>query len=155
MAEALSWIELPFIHVSRALPVPSGTIRGHQPRHDSDLARWCGQTEHVLVTIDTDFREKWVRSGLLIKYGVEVIVFATDVKGLDTQHLEITKRYHRWQADLTRYPYGHRVWEQYLNRSGPDLKSGKKIKTRSRQPRRPSTIEPERRDERSSIAVRE
>lgn len=134
MAKALAIVELPFIHVTDALPAPPGTPRGRLPRPDPDIAKWCGMTNYVLVTIDADFHTRWVKSGLLAAHGVEVIVFAADLKGLDEQHARVTRHYPYWQSELGLNPYVHRVWVQTL-RKAPGLIQGKPARRRSRQPK--------------------
>jgi hypothetical protein len=114
-------------------PQPHGTLPGRCRTSDEEIAKWCGLTSTVLVTIDTDFRTRWVRSGELEANGVEVIVFAEDLKGLDEQHSRVTRHHPYWQAELQRQPYAHRVWVQ--NRPlHPSLLMGKKARRRSRTP---------------------
>lgn len=150
VAQALTIVELPFVHVAEALPTPPGTPRGRQPRPDSDVAKWCGQTSHVLVTIDTDFHTRWIKTGLLAAHGVEVVVFSEDLKGLTAQHARVTRHYPYWQSVLGRGPYLHRVWMQ-TTRLEPGLIQGKQARRRSRQPR---SSEPAQPSERSSTAGR-
>lgn len=126
-------VELPFTHVASVFPQPPGTPPGRCRTPDPDIAKWCGQTSTVLVTIDTDFHTRWLKSGLLAAHGVEVIVFADDLKGLDEQHARVTRHYPQWQTDLRQQPYAHRVWVQ--NRQlHPTLLKGKKARRRSRTP---------------------
>ena len=148
MAQALATVELPFMHVTDALPAPPGTPRGRLPRPDSDVAKWCGQAGRVLVTIDTDFYTRWIKSGLLAQHGVEVIVFTEDLKGLEHQHARVTKHYPWWQKELGAQPYMHRVWVQ-TSKLAPGLMQGRRARRRSRHPNAPA-----RPSARSSTAAR-
>jgi hypothetical protein len=134
-------VELPFSHVSTVFPQPTGTIPGRCRTPDEDIAKWCGQTSTVLVTIDKDFQTRWVRSGLLAAHGVEVIVFTKDLKGLDEQHARITRHYPHWQTELQRQPYTHRVWMQN-QKLNPTKIIGKQARRRSRTPAPTVTAQP-------------
>ena len=111
VARALAEVELPFLHVSD-IPGFGDDRPGRAPVEDQAIARWCGATGYVLVTVDSDFRGRWVRSGLLAAHDVEVIVFLHDLVGLAEQHRRITACHPVWVANLTALPAGHRVWEQ-------------------------------------------
>jgi hypothetical protein len=149
VAAALATVELPFLHVTEAIPPPPGTPRGRQPAPDPEVAKWCGQAQYVLVTIDTDFWSRWVKTGLLANCGVEVIVFNEDLKGLEAQHSRVTRHYAFWQETLGKSPYAHRVWSQ-TRKLEPGLIQGRKARRRSRA--KPATG-PERPSVRSSTAV--
>ena len=79
----------------------------------------------MLVTIDSDFRTRWIKSGLLQSCGAEVIVFTQDLKGPREQHSRIVKHIPHWLADLAAYPYGFRVWQQTQN-ARPSIVQGPK-----------------------------
>jgi hypothetical protein len=117
VARALRLVELPFAHVA---DVFGGAVTGQSPVEDEVIARWCGTGGHVLVTIDGDFRARWVRSGLLATHDVEVIVFHRDILGLAEQHRRVTLAYEGWVQALCRHDAGHRVWEQRA-RGSPTL----------------------------------
>ena len=124
-------VEYPITHVVDALPQYRGPLAGQSQATDAEIAQWCGQTEHVLVTIDTDFSGRWVRSGLLAVHGVEVIVFDRDIPGLRNQHARITRHFDAWQDALRRQPYLHRVWIQG-KRIEPVLNAGSSTRRRIR-----------------------
>lgn len=88
------------------------------------------------MTIDEDFRGRWVRSGLLKVEGVEVINFVHEVAGLKEQHRRITNHLPVWIEELERHPYLHRVWLQHKY-GKPMLQEGKKRRSRSRTTKRP------------------
>lgn len=130
-AEALALVEEPVIHVVKALPQFAGPVPGNCSAPDEKIAEWCGATSHVLVTIDTDFIGRWIHSRLLATYGVEVIVFDRDLKGLPEQHRRVTAHLPHWQYELGRQPYAFRVWEQGVS-ARPRLREGKKRRQRAR-----------------------
>lgn len=99
------------LHVSR-VPGLGGSTAGQSGADDASVARWCATTGHVLVTCDSDFSGRWVRSGLLAREGVETIVFAWQVRGLQEQHRQVTARYESWAYQLADLPADHRVWIQ-------------------------------------------
>jgi hypothetical protein len=99
VAEALAIVRLPFVHVSR-VPSMGSAVVGRSPTPDEVIAKWCAATGRVLVTCDEDFRGRWVRSGLLCKHGVEVIVFEKELAGLEEQHHRVTMHYPWWQLTL-------------------------------------------------------
>lgn len=117
MADALRLVEWNICHVC-ALPGNTATVPGQCNIADERIAEWCAATERVLVTIDSDFRERWVRSGLLAQHGVETIVFTKDLIGLQEQHRRVTLSLPFWEEALGGSPYGHQVWEQGPHR-GP------------------------------------
>ena len=135
VGDALALVELPIIHVYRALPQHQGPVVGHCHAPDEVIAPWCAKTQHVLVTIDEDFKGRWLRSGLLAAHGVEVIVFDKDIPGLTAQHLRITTCLPWWQRTLEPHPYGHRVWLQTRKRV-PILIRGKHTTRSTRLPSR-------------------
>lgn len=116
---------LPVTHVVRALPAYAGPVEGQSRAPDEVIAPWCARTEHVLVTIDEDFKGRWIRSGLLAEHGVEVIVFDRDIIGLAEQHHRITMHLPHWQDELSGAPYAHRVWLQ-TRKQRPQLLIGKR-----------------------------
>lgn len=134
VAEALRLVGHSVRHVSEVPSLGKGAVKGQQPAEDEDIAKWCGQTETVLVTIDSDFQTRWVRSGALKRAGVEVIVFPHDLPGLDEQHRIVTACLPGWQRMLGRDAYGHRVWRHNPPRKDPELMIGKKRRPRSRRP---------------------
>ena len=109
-------MEHPVRHVHEAVPAPTG-VKGQTEAEDPDIASWCASHRYVLVTADSDFKGRWLRSGLLGERGVEVIVFSRDLEGLHVQHSLITKFLPKWQAELGLQEYGYRVWDQSLNGS--------------------------------------
>jgi len=118
-------------HVAKVLDVPQGTVHGRQPQPDAEVARWCGAHERVLVTIDADFRTRWVRSQLLASHGVEVVVFTEDLRGLVEQHRRVTAGLEHWDTTLSRDPYGFRVWVQG-RRGAPKIQHGPSARRRPR-----------------------
>jgi hypothetical protein len=91
-----------------------------------------------LVTIDSagfSFNGRWVRTGLLARHGVEVIVFDRDIKGITEQHRRLTAHLPYWQSELERQPYGYRVWHQ-----GKPLKPNMSVGQRRRQRSRSSNL---------------
>lgn len=139
MAEALKLCGYPITHVTEVLPGGATAVPGRNRTPDDVIASWCARTEHVLVTIDEDFRGKWLRSGLLASAGVEVITFDREVAGLRAQHERITKHFPWWEQELSKQPYGHRVWTQGL-RLHPRLmkSSARRQRASPRQAGRPS-----------------
>jgi hypothetical protein len=129
VAKALALVEHPIMHVTELPGHPSNVV-GQSPVPDDEIARFCGRTAHVLVTIDRDFQGRWIRSGLLKEHGVEVIAFDRDIKGLDEQHRRITEHLRYWHAELGKLPYGHRIWLQTTRRH-PVLLEGKRATRRS------------------------
>jgi hypothetical protein len=93
-------------------PDNTATTPGQSNVEDPDIAKWVADSERVLVTIDSDFRTRWIKTGLLQRHGVEVIVFTQDLKGLREQFGRVVKHLPYWATDLREYPYGYRVWEQ-------------------------------------------
>lgn len=137
VAQALATVELPFTHVALEPSLGTGRVRGQQPASDKDIAEFCAKTEHVLVTIDSDFRGSWERSGVLARAGVEVIVFTTDLVRLEEQHRVVTACLPGWRRELEAItPYGYRRWNQDPRRRSPVLSVGKR-KRRTRSPRSP------------------
>ncbi len=132
MAEALALVEHPFVHVSEVLPSPS-LPSGQAGASDEEIAAWCADDVSVLVTTDSDFKGRWIRSGLLARHGVEVIVFNRDIPGLGNQHLRITTHLPAWQSELERQPYAYRVWVQNMS-GGLKLRIGKKATPRRHGP---------------------
>jgi Domain of unknown function (DUF5615) len=122
VAAALATVHLPFIHVSR-VPGMESDVVGRSPTPDEVIAKWCATAKRVLVTCDEDFRGRWVRSGLLKKHGVEVIVFEKELAGLDEQHHRITMHYPWWQSTLGKHKPAHRVWLQGSRRSPREQKA--------------------------------
>ena len=118
MADALASVGEPVIHVSK-VPGFEGDVAGQSPADDETIAKWCAATGRVLVTCDEDFRGRWVRSGLLERHGVEVIVFDEELAGLRAQHREITRHLPHWQQELGLHQPGHRVWLQSRHRNAP------------------------------------
>ncbi len=116
VAEALSIVGAPFIHISK-VPGLEGKQQGRSGADDETVARWCEAKNRVLVTCDSDFRGRWVRSSLLAQVGVELIVFNWQVRGLQEQHRQITRRYNSWINQLSAHPQGHRVWLQRKGRT--------------------------------------
>jgi len=108
-------------------PLNTATTVGQCNVQDEDVAPWCADNRFVLVTIDRGFKTRWIKSGLLADHGVEVIVFAKDIKGPRAQHEAITKRLPHWMAVLGQYPYGFRVWEQ-TEKLVPSWRHGNKKK---------------------------
>lgn len=133
IGEALGLVGLPITHVWQAFPTYQGSIRGHCTAPDSEIAKWCGRTGHVLVSMDDDFTGRWMRSKVLESYGVEVIWFNKQVAGLPEQHRRVTLHLPLWQEELGRYAYGFRIWEQ-TTKQRPQLRQGKKKRRRSRVP---------------------
>lgn len=125
MAEALARVDQPVSHVFHELGPGTATVYGQTNIEDVEIARWCGQTGTVLVTIDEDFRARWVRSGALERHGVEVICFDRDIIGLQEQHRRVTVHLPAWQQELTAHPYAHRVWLQ-TTRQRPEIIVGKR-----------------------------
>ena len=125
MADALA----PFWPVSHIMHHPMNTapVFGHCNVEDPDVARWVANQRMVLVTIDSGFQTRWVKSGVLERHGVEVIVFTKDLKGPREQHERITKHLPHWVTDLGQYAYGYRVWEQ-SERLHPVVRQGNKKK---------------------------
>ena len=72
MAEALKLCGYPITHVTEVLPGGATGVPGRNRTPDDVIASWCAHTGRALVTIDEDFRGKWLRSGLLANAGVEV-----------------------------------------------------------------------------------
>lgn len=101
----------PVLHVE-GIPGNTAATTGQCDHQDATIAKWCAAEERVIVSIDTDFRARWVKTNLLIDYGVEAIVFSQDVKGLREQHRRVTIGLPRWDDVLGRLPYGFRVWSQ-------------------------------------------
>jgi predicted nuclease of predicted toxin-antitoxin system len=118
-------VEYPITHVYRALPDYVGPQVGQCQAPDQEIAKWCAQTEHVLVTPDKDFWGRWIRSNLLASHGVEVIVFSEVIAGLQEQHRRVTKHLPAWEETLGPNRYGHRVWVQ-TTRLRPGIIKGKR-----------------------------
>lgn len=142
VAQALRTVDHDVQHVSEIAALGVGRVRGQQPAEDPDIADYCARTETVLVTIDSDFRGRWVKSGTLSRAGVEVIVFTKDLKGLPEQHRIVTGCLPGWYQDLGRQPYAHRIWDQYPNRKHPELRVGKTRKPRKGRSRPPVRTNP-------------
>jgi hypothetical protein len=133
VADALNSVGYPITHVVTAFPLNVGKRSGQNRTPDEEIARWCAQTETVLVSTDEDFRGKWVRLGVLSTLGVEAIVFDHDLEGLRLQHERITKHFPVWEMELGRQPYGHRVWNQGVrNRVRLMPSTGRRIRPKSR-----------------------
>lgn len=124
MADALALVEHRVMHVC-TLPGNTAATPGCCDIADEEIAEWCAREKQTLVTIDEDFRGRWVRTGLLKKFGVEVIVFDKDVKGLDEQHRRITLHLPYWHLALGPGPYAYRVWTQ-THKNAPSLTDGAK-----------------------------
>ena len=112
----MAMVEEPFTHVVDVFP-EDVVIPGQNKAADGKIAEWCAENQRVLVTVDSDFSGRWLRTGLLAQHGVEVIVFMKDIEGLSLQYQLIAKHLPMWQALLRPKPYGYRVWDQPLNRS--------------------------------------
>jgi hypothetical protein len=111
VADALALVGYSFMHVHQ-LPGNTAPIPGQCDLDDSAIAIWCGKANRVLVTCDQDFRTRWLKSGLLAREGVEVIVFSRNIAGLAEQHRRVTLHLPDWIKLLEQQGYGHRVWEQ-------------------------------------------
>ena len=131
------------LHVWEAMPSKRGRLKGQCNAADEEIAKFCATAEYVLVTTDTDFNGRWVRSGLLKEHNVEVIVFITELPGLTEQHRRITAHLPYWEQELSRLPYGFRVWEQD-RRLKPTLRvgQGRRQKTRSSRTPKVRTAKP-------------
>ncbi len=122
LGRGLDLIGLPFIHV---FDVPEfekyrmPTI-GHTRVPDEEIAAYCGDRRHVLVAFDKGFHGRYVRTGLLRKADLEVIVMP-QVIGVDGQLLRIAECYSSWQQILCRQPYGYRVWTHNTRSRVPQL----------------------------------
>jgi hypothetical protein len=139
VASALNSVDYPLIHVNDAFPQNIVHTKFNKTP-DEDLARWCAQTQHVLVSTDEDFQGKWVRSGLLRDEGVEVIWFTGDLVGIREQHHRITRHFPSWELELGRQPYGHRVWIQ-ATALAPKVKPGTGTRRAARsRPKASSTV---------------
>lgn len=132
VASALALVEHPVIHVVEAFPhkVPKP---GRCNAEDGEIAEYCAKAELVLVTTDSDFQGRWVRSQLLARHGVEVIVFTEELPGLSEQHRRMTLHLPTWATTLNRDPYGYRVWTQG-SKGPPKIMQGKQAKRRARPP---------------------
>ena len=117
MSIALATVEEPVTHVIELCPEYTTSTPGQNRAPDDLIAERCSNGGLVLVTADSDFRGRWLRSGVLGNHGVEVIVFTQDLQGLDQQHQVITRWLPRWKSELGRLPYGYRVWDQPVNRA--------------------------------------
>ena len=101
----------PVFHVYEH-PDNTATRAGQCNVQDEEIAPWVASLGMVLVTIDSDFQTRWVKSSLLSNHGVEVIVFSRDLKGPREQHDRITLNMPHWQSTLVPFDYGYRVWSQ-------------------------------------------
>ncbi len=111
MANALAAVEYDIVHVV-GHPENTHPREGNCNVPDPRIAQWCGEQQRVLVTLDHDFRTKWLKGKVLADAGAEVIVFSKDIKGLTAQHLRVTKHISHWISDLGAGSYEHRVWMQ-------------------------------------------
>lgn len=123
VAEALA----PFWPIQHVVGHPDNTapVHGQCNVPDEVIAPWASEQRLVVVTIDTDFKARWVKTKLLQNHGVEVIVFTTDLKGPRVQHGRITKHLPYWITDLGRYEYGYRIWDHTEN-NRPSWRGGSK-----------------------------
>ncbi len=115
------------MHVVDLCPEYTTGTPGQNNAPDPVIAERCANQRIVLVTTDSGFRGRWLRSGVLANHGVEVIVFTQDLVGLPEQHRIITKHLPRWKSELGRNRYGYRVWQQPVNRAISELKSKYRI----------------------------
>lgn len=113
---ALATVEEPFTHVTELCPEYTTGTPGQNRAPDELIAERCSDGGIVLVTVDSDFRGRWLRTGVLGNHGVEVIVFTRDIEGLDEQHRLVTRWLPRWKTELGKHRYGYRVWDQPHNR---------------------------------------
>jgi len=100
------------IHISRVAELSVDEL-GRSDASDENIARWCAENEVVLVTCDDDFRGRTARTSALTKYGVEVIVFAYQICGLQNQIDTVARCVTSWQKRLEVLPYEGRVWIQH------------------------------------------
>ncbi len=114
---ALDTVEQPVTHVTQLCPEYTTSTPGQNRAPDELIAERCADGQIVLVTVDSDFRGRWLRTGVLANHGVEVIVFTKDLEGLDQQHQVVTRWLPNWKSELGKKPYGYRVWDQPVNRS--------------------------------------
>ncbi len=120
-SHALVW---PICHV-KDHPDNTAIVYGWCDVDDREIARWCAEHGLTLVTTDSDFTTRWVKSGVLAAHGVEVIVFTQDLNGLREQHVRVGKHLPHWIETLGHYPYGYRVWEQG-HANAPKLRIGRR-----------------------------
>ena len=100
------------IHVSDVDRL-SRTHGGHSNADDYDIAVWCAESGHVLVTCDNDFRSRRQRTRAIELTGVEVVVFTYELAGHNTHVSTIERRVPLWTRHLSPLPYAPRVWLQY------------------------------------------
>ena len=111
VSDSLKVVDLPFLHVSQ-LPGFGSDVAGRSPAADEEIAKWCSASGWILVTVDDDFKGRTTRTRLLTTLGAEVVVLDWQPLGLQEQHREITRLYHRWVQDLSSEAAGQRVWLQ-------------------------------------------
>jgi predicted nuclease of predicted toxin-antitoxin system len=78
---------------------------------DKEIAEWCAQHRHILVTCDTDFRSKEIREGILKENSIDVIWFLKQPKDFQEQARMIPHHYPAWVEKLRSSPPGYQ-WEQ-------------------------------------------
>lgn len=116
VADALKIVRLRYEHVSK-VPGMGDSKVGISRAPDETIAKWCGATGHVLITVDDDFKGRRARTRLLTTLGAEVIVLSFQPIGLEEQHRAITHFRPKWLTTLCEEDSGERVWEQ--KRTGP------------------------------------
>jgi len=84
-------LEAEGLHVRHVSKVPGlmGPSSGQSRARDEEIAEWCGINDYVLITCDSDFRGRLVRSGALETANAEVIVFTHELAGLHNQLAEL------------------------------------------------------------------
>ena len=139
MADSLALV-WPVQHI-RTHPENTSDVEGQCNVVDERVAPWCAENGLVLVTIDSGFQARWVKTGLLAQNGLEVIVFSQDLKGPREQHSRISRHLPHWIETLNEYDYGYRVWSQGPQNK-PEIRIGGKRKrpVSARRPAHPQSI---------------
>ena len=99
------------VHVSQLSRLHSSR-RGRSSAPDVEIAQWCRENGHVLVTQDADFTSRRQRAQAIHRTGVEVVFFTFELIGIHEHVQTISKRVPLWGEQLTKYEYGSRVWLQ-------------------------------------------
>lgn len=99
------------VHVSQ-LPRFRSSRRGQSGAPDVEIAQWCRENDHVLVTQDADFTSRRQRAQAIHLTGVEVVFFTFELIGVDEHIQTISKRVPLWGEQISKYEYGSRVWIQ-------------------------------------------
>lgn len=132
VGKAFECVQEPFLH---ACQVP-GWADEHNPGwcrvKDPVIAEHCGTYKLTLITFDTDFKTKWLRSGILAKTGAEAVWIDRQIPRPGRQLEFLMAHRQKLESALSQRPYAGQAWGmeyrngkvRFMKYQGPDSVRG-------------------------------